>query len=161
PRQGRPLVRQRRSQAIEGLSADLDLLRNGAAVRVRRWTRAGLDVRLVDDHRCSVDPLDVRRRRVLDGVVDQHADDRLAPGDTAVTSPDPLTVATSGFDEDHVVARPVITRPWASCAVAVNWSVLPTRRSVFPAGLTVTVCTAMLLGATLTVVCPGVPSQSA
>src|SRR5205807_1063801 len=65
------------------------------------------------------------------------------------------TVATDGFELDHVIARPASTVPAASCAVAVSCTVSPTR--MFAAlGATTTEATGTL--DTVTVVVPVWPS---
>src|SRR5215204_6274325 len=62
------------------------------------------------------------------------------PSATAVTTPAPVTVATSGRWEVQVMVRPVIGLPAASASVAVSVPVVPTAR-VCVAGVTVTVAT--------------------
>jgi len=65
------------------------------------------------------------------------------PAATPVARPVDDTVATDGFELDHVIARPASTVPAESCAVPVNCAVLPT--SMFAAlGATRTEATGML-----------------
>lgn len=47
------------------------------------------------------------------------------PATTAVTSPDPETVATEVLLETHDIARPVNTLPFASRVTAESWTVDP------------------------------------
>src|SRR5947199_83486 len=50
----------------------------------------------------------------------------VVPAATPVARPVDDTVATDGFELDHVIARPASTVPAESCAVPVNCAVLPT-----------------------------------
>src|SRR5438046_3033168 len=52
----------------------------------------------------------------------------VVPAATPVARPVDDTVATDGFELDHVIARPASTVPAESCAVPVNCAVLPTSR---------------------------------
>jgi len=63
------------------------------------------------------------------------------PGATAVTRPEPDTVAAAVALDDHVTVWPVSTLPPASRTVAASWDVLPTR-SVAVFGATDTDATA-------------------
>ena len=77
------------------------------------------------------------------------------PAATPVARPFDDTVATDGFELDHVIARPASTVPAASCVVAVSCTVSPTR--MFAAlGATTTEATGTL--DTVTVVVPVWPS---
>src|SRR5688500_18723924 len=58
-----------------------------------------------------------------------------APAEMPLATPAAPTVATAVFDDCHVTARPVMTTPFASNAVAVNVTVCPTW-TVSPPGVT-------------------------
>src|SRR5713101_582099 len=77
------------------------------------------------------------------------------PAASAVTSPDPFTVATPPLLVAHVTGRPVKTLPFASFGVAVNCTFCPTI-IVAVAGLTVTEATGTLF--TVTAAVPLLPS---
>src|SRR5439155_21910404 len=77
------------------------------------------------------------------------------PAATPVARPLDETVATDGFELDHVVARPASTVPAASRVVAVSCTVSPTRMFA-TLGATTTEATGTL--DTVTVVVPAWPS---
>ena len=67
-----------------------------------------------------------------------------APGVTAVTRPLPFTVATEVLLLDQETVRPESAAPFASCGVAVSWTVSPVW-TVAVAGVTPTDATGVLV----------------
>src|SRR5437879_13844416 len=80
------------------------------------------------------------------------------PGDTAATSPVPLTVATPLLSLAQPIVRPESTLPLASLSVAVSCTVCPTG-ALAVAGLTDTVATGTTVTAKLAL--PLLPSLGA
>jgi hypothetical protein len=77
------------------------------------------------------------------------------PGAAPVTSPLPLTVATSPSPDDHAMVRPLRTLPFESRSVTDNWTV-PCVTTLAECGLTLTEATGGAL--TVTLVVPILPS---
>src|SRR5690606_18274029 len=82
------------------------------------------------------------------------------PGATAVMTPPPLTVATWGALEDQVTPRSWRARPRASRAAALQVTVSPTLRVLFPA-VSTTLATGTIASATVTTASAVFPSTVA